>query len=295
MKYHDQYINNIEFDNFFITKYFKRIDARRMERGDRNLLPLKKVERTEYIEPESARRGKKEFQHSAFHIIKILLEIITATIFVLFDYLFTEMLMIIKRHALVEFTQEGSHKVNITVTGRGLIASLVRSAIDNFQTDEELHLVMTNEPCLPRAHKLNNHYLYKIYGIYILILFLIYYEMYFQRLRRLFCSYFYPKREKARVLYLYNKMLKRRRGLFKRTYQDVMEKIKNKEWAMEVNIFTVHIMMSHCWYIFVNCLIYPSQKLRVNYPRCCDWMRIFECTKRQCAICEELEPYRSEY
>lgn len=41
--YQRNYVNNIEFNNIFITKYFKKIDKRRFDRGHHTLLPLKKV------------------------------------------------------------------------------------------------------------------------------------------------------------------------------------------------------------------------------------------------------------
>lgn len=30
--------------------------------------------------------------------------------------------------------------------------------------------------------------------------------------------------------------------------------------------------------------------LRINYPKACDWLRIFPWARRQCLICEEIEP-----
>lgn len=41
--YHDRYLISIEYDNIYITDYFKRIDARRRRKGKYTLLPLKKV------------------------------------------------------------------------------------------------------------------------------------------------------------------------------------------------------------------------------------------------------------
>lgn len=41
--YHDRYLTQIEFDNMYITKYFKLIDERRRNRDVLALLPLKKV------------------------------------------------------------------------------------------------------------------------------------------------------------------------------------------------------------------------------------------------------------
>ncbi|KAJ8978448.1 hypothetical protein NQ317_017651 [Molorchus minor] len=41
-KYHDKYLRDIEFDNIYITKYFRKIDARRKVNDKPTVLPLKK-------------------------------------------------------------------------------------------------------------------------------------------------------------------------------------------------------------------------------------------------------------
>lgn len=49
-KYHDDYLSNIDFDNVYVTKYFKKIDARRHKEDKTTLLPLKKVKIiTDYV------------------------------------------------------------------------------------------------------------------------------------------------------------------------------------------------------------------------------------------------------
>lgn len=79
----------------------------------------------------------------------------------------------------------------------------------------------------------------KIYGMYLIVLTLVYNETYIQRLRRYIASYFYPKREKERILYLYNKLLKKRRGLFKILSANIKEQIEIGNLEHNFNIMTV--------------------------------------------------------
>lgn len=58
-------------------------------------------------------------------------------------------------------------------------------------------------------------------------------------MRRIICSYFYPKREKSRVLYLYNKLLKRRRRIFKIMSQKIRDKMKINRNKPDFNLFVV--------------------------------------------------------
>ncbi|GFO28140.1 DC-STAMP domain-containing protein 1 [Plakobranchus ocellatus] len=49
--YNGKYLTDVGFDNIYITRYFKHIDARRRAQGKKTLLPLKKFERRDIIDP----------------------------------------------------------------------------------------------------------------------------------------------------------------------------------------------------------------------------------------------------
>jgi len=61
-EYHDKYLSDIQFDNVYVTQYFRKIDARRHKAGHHTLLPLKKVERATLLDPYGSRPGSEERQ-----------------------------------------------------------------------------------------------------------------------------------------------------------------------------------------------------------------------------------------
>lgn len=103
--YHDKYLNEIEHDNVYVTSYFRKIDARRKARGSLTLLPLKKIERSKFVDPYSLRPSKIERVHMIGQTVKLILEMISVTTFILLDRLFFEMLDLVRRHAYMEYTQ----------------------------------------------------------------------------------------------------------------------------------------------------------------------------------------------
>lgn len=214
-KYHDRYLRDIEFDNFYITRYFRKIDARRHAQEKHALLPLKKIERAKLVDPWSLTPLVSEREQLLGQTLKLLLEMITATTFVLLDRLFYEALDLVRRHARIEYVQSGHHDLDIQVKGTGMIASLLRSVVKGFNVKKRIKMVRSNEACLPQPSLLNMYYILKIYGTYFGIWLLILLQAYTQRLRRLICAFFYRKREKKRVLFLYNETLKRRIGFFR--------------------------------------------------------------------------------
>lgn len=213
--YLDKYLQDIQFDNYYITPYFRKLDARRRKQGKHTILPLKKIEQKKLVDPCTPFPIKNENKQLIWQTAQLLLEIITATTFILFDRLFYEGLDLVKRHAKINYVQTGRHDMKLEVKGTGLIANLLRSVIKGFNIKKRIHIERSNEQCLPEPSVLSNYYILKIYGTYFVIWLLILANMYTQRFRRIICGLFYQRREKRRVLYIYNETLRRRVGFFR--------------------------------------------------------------------------------
>lgn len=214
-KYHDKYLRDIQFDNFYVTRYFRRIDARRKLEEKHTLLPLKKIERKKLADVRTWKPLKKEKEQLLSQTFKLLLEMLTATTFVLLDRLFYEALDLVRRHARIDYVQTGHHDLLLQVKGTGMIATLLRSVVKGFNVKKRIKIQRSNAACLPQPTLMSNYYFFKIYGTYFAIWILIVVQAYVLRVRRVICAYFYRKREKKRVLYLYNETLKRRIGFFR--------------------------------------------------------------------------------
>lgn len=103
--YHEKYLTDIEFDNVYVTPYFRRIDARRKARDCQTLLPLRKLERAKLVDPYRTKPSRTERANLLGQTVKLILEMVTATTFVLLDRLFYETLDVVRRHAHIEYTQ----------------------------------------------------------------------------------------------------------------------------------------------------------------------------------------------
>ncbi|XP_029042861.1 protein sneaky [Osmia bicornis bicornis] len=268
-KYHDKYLTEIEHDNIYVTPYFRRIDARRKVRGSMTLLPLKKIERKKFVDPYSWKPSSTEGFHLAGQMVKLLLELIAASVFVILDWLFFEALDLIRRHAYIEYTQAGHHDLLLEIRGTGVIASLIRSAIRGFNVKKHIKTVVTNEACLPRPMKLPTYVILKIYGTFFGTFLLIFATVYTERMRRGICSFFYRKREKRRVLYLYNETLRRRITYAKFMKAKVRTMVRTRRLEYDMDFWMA---------------------LRLKWPDRFGWLQFFACARDRCLICEEVEP-----
>jgi hypothetical protein len=121
--YLDKYLSDIQFDNVYITTYFRKIDARRRKQGKYTLLPLKKIEKKKLVDPCTPLPLKTENQQLLWQTVHLLLEMVTATTFILLDRLFYEGLDLVRRHARIDYVQTGRHDMKLEVKGTSRIDS----------------------------------------------------------------------------------------------------------------------------------------------------------------------------
>lgn len=81
------------------------------------------------VDPRSITPLKIEREEILGQTVLLLLEVIAATVLILIDRLFYEILDIICRHARIDYTQVGHHDLLLDVRGVGLIASILRKIV----------------------------------------------------------------------------------------------------------------------------------------------------------------------
>uniref|UniRef100_A0A182WAL4 Dendritic cell-specific transmembrane protein-like domain-containing protein n=1 Tax=Anopheles minimus TaxID=112268 RepID=A0A182WAL4_9DIPT len=223
VRYHNSYLWQINFNNFYITDHFRQIDARRALELHSPLMPLRAIQRSKLIDTRAGIWNKLELRHVIGSFATVLLHCLSTTVLLFMDALLYETMDIVGRHSKIEYHQQGFHGVNVTVTGTGALAELIRSTAEGFRTNERLDFRATNEQCLPRPVSLSVWTIASIYGLFGLLMLLITTEAYVQRARRLICAFFYPGREQMRIVFLYNRVLRQtqniKKSLTERTLQ----------------------------------------------------------------------------
>lgn len=166
-------------------------------------------------------------------------------------------------------TKTGHHDVTLEIHGTGVIASLLRSVVRGFNMKHRVRTIVSNEACLPQPSKLSNYVLTKMYGTYAILWLMILVTAYTQRFRRAICGFFYHRREKRRILYLYNETLRRRIGFFRFMRAKVVALTRARHLELQENFWMA---------------------LKVRWPKYFGWLAFFEFARRKCLICEEVEP-----
>ena len=267
-QYHTGYLDSFQQDNNYIDSYFRRIDARRHKQGKRTLLPLKKSEKKKAVFPWSPSLRGPEVKAIRSGTLKIVARGATYGMIVFIDFLVYHALDIIRTHSRIEMRQHGEHHIRLIVYGNGMLGRLVKKLLRRFNQKHSIDNITTNFDCLPNPTKTSLESILMMYGTLVIQWLLLILDGYSLRLRRVVASFFYPKREKKRVLFFYNSMLKKRKGFLKHMRHDIKRRAKERRISKETSI-----MMG----------------LRFSFPRLCGWITAIGLGKKKCLICEETE------
>ncbi|XP_051497202.1 E3 ubiquitin-protein ligase DCST1 [Apus apus] len=214
--YTKRYCGDICFDNLYITTYFRQIDARRRKQNKRTLLPLRRAEVSAVIFPCRLAMQSAELQNMLLELLECIPPLLLLLLACGLDYTLFTTLSVIQQHSFVQYSYHSSHHLAVHVTGMSLMAKLLRSTIGALNTSSNTQLEASNFACLPQPRGMTRQqYLGSCLPLVVLVV-LCLAQVYTYRLRRTIAAFYFPKREKKRVLYLYNKLLQQRQSFVQR-------------------------------------------------------------------------------
>ncbi|XP_063054024.1 E3 ubiquitin-protein ligase DCST1 isoform X2 [Engraulis encrasicolus] len=205
-----QYNQDIRFDNLYITTYFRQIDDRRREAGKRYLLPLKKAEQKHLIEPWSIAIHPSELKLVVVGLLQVLSLSLFAGVLLALDWLIYHIFDIIQKHSFTEYSLTSEQHIDIDVGGDSIIANLLRKTIGAFNSSASVDMQTSNQHCLPQPQALSwDQYLWSVAPLVVMAI-MCCVQVYTNRLRRVIAAFYFTKREKKRILFLYNMHIKKR-------------------------------------------------------------------------------------
>ena len=238
-RYNKNYLNDITFDNCYITQYFRHVDARRYKAEKKTVLPIKKLEEVQLVYPTE--RRLLNFQKNEIRYGILLCTIMTSfTIFIIIaNYFITDFNRSVRKHGRIIHVQRGEHKIFFQVKGKGFIANLLRKVLKDIHIEETVDKETDTQICMPEEFSLENKELF-LFAIYFILLYImVYSEAYIQRLNRVVCEYFYRRWEKQRILWLYNRTLKNRKLYTKNLIKRAIMRSKGFELEPDTSLIAI--------------------------------------------------------
>ncbi|XP_045839254.1 E3 ubiquitin-protein ligase DCST1 [Meles meles] len=208
--YMDSYNRDIRFDNIYISTYFCQIDERRKQLGKRTLLPLRKAEEKTVIFPRTPSVQASEARNLVRELVDTVPPLLLLLLLCGLDWALYSVFDTIRRHSFLQYSFRSSHKLEVKVGGRSMLARLLRKTIGALNTSSETVMESNNMPCLPQPLSLDAWAYVRAALPIGLLLCLCLLQAFAYRLRRVIAAFYFPKREKKRVLFLYNELLRKR-------------------------------------------------------------------------------------
>ncbi|PWA28231.1 hypothetical protein CCH79_00018581 [Gambusia affinis] len=210
--------------------------------GKQSLLPLRKSERKRFIAPMSPKINSEELTqvvtgtaaasitaetarchhpHPHHQLVlfvclqasggfQVLAISLLAVLLLAIDFSLFHVLDIISRHTFTEFNITSSHHINISVGGDTMMARLLRTTISGFNSSSQTNVQSDNRACMSPPSRLPFEVYVKCVGGVLVVALFSCVQVYTNRLRHVIAAFYNPKREKKRVLFLYNLQLHRR-------------------------------------------------------------------------------------
>ncbi|NWI86188.1 DCST1 ligase, partial [Pitta sordida] len=180
----------------------------------RTLLPLLRDEISGFVFPCRLTLQRPELKHMVVDLLKCIPLLVFLLLVCGLDHLIFSVLSIIQNYSFVQYSYQTSHHMTVNVMGTSLMAQLLRRTIGALNSSFENQVETSNLVCLPKPRGMTREqYLSTCLPLVALAL-LCLAQVYPLRLRRAIAAFFFPKREKTRVLFLYNKLLRQRENFF---------------------------------------------------------------------------------
>ncbi|XP_069392842.1 E3 ubiquitin-protein ligase DCST1 isoform X2 [Paralichthys olivaceus] len=206
-RYLRQYRRDVHFDNVYITTYFRQIDTRRRRAGKCFLLPLRKSEKKKFIDPLSLRIHPDEFQEVMSGVFQLLSVSLLCVVLLTVDFSVVHALDIVSRHTSTQFNLTSRHQVDIRVGGASMMACLLRKTVSAFNSSSDFHIHTDNLRCVSPPSPLSAGVYVSCVCCVLLVALFTCLQVYTNRLRRVIAAFYHSKKEKKRVLYVYNLQL----------------------------------------------------------------------------------------
>ncbi|XP_004403107.1 PREDICTED: DC-STAMP domain-containing protein 1 [Odobenus rosmarus divergens] len=208
--YADSYNGDIRFDNIYISTYFCQIDERRRKLGKRTLLPLRKAERKTVIFPCNPSVQASEMRNVVRELAEMLPVLLLLLLLCGLDRALYSAFDTIRHHSFLQYSFRSSHKLEVKVGGDSMLARLLRKTIGALNTSSGTVVQSNNMACLPQPVSLDARAYVRAALPISLLLCLCLLQAFAYRLRRVIAAFYFPKREKKRILFLYNELLRKR-------------------------------------------------------------------------------------
>ncbi|OCT75514.1 E3 ubiquitin-protein ligase DCST1 [Xenopus laevis] len=296
-----KYNRNIFHDNNYITTYFRLIDCRRRRRNLRHLLPLRRGEYVDFIFPFKMKLQGEERDQAAKTLYSCMVCIAVYLMAFFVAYIFGETMNMMDEYGIITYSYSSRHKLEFLIEGKGFLPNILRATLGKLNTSSNVEYNFDNSICVPKAQPFTSKQVCGIvFGIAFMLLAPVL-QAYVNRLPRAIGAIFFPKREKGRILHLYNKNLIKRAAYTKLKRKQVMLNAKRAGFLMSSFVGTLYRQFKFLRRFLVRrCMVCNAKQTRDSYECQTEGCYVIYCRqcwkdmRRYCYACMPVDHYVSD-
>ncbi|KAF7708515.1 hypothetical protein HF521_017572 [Silurus meridionalis] len=226
--YKRHYLHVDDFDNFYITDKFVKMDCKFSRQGKPAVLPLTEKEALTYITPYCLRLTAREKRGIMTGMLSTLKHLIMGCVMIVVDLIVYWGFDILHYYAKEEIVAKAPVVVDIQVNGSGYAADIFKDILASFDMLQKENITILSKKCLMEPLE-PDYSIYLFIGfLYGFAFFLVVAGSYAKRLQRFVCAHYHPRREKVRILRLHSRILSQRGSLRKALLQVVAREKENR-------------------------------------------------------------------
>jgi hypothetical protein len=238
------YMARDTYDNVYITENFKALDQKRAEVAGDTLFPLKRCELNYLIDCTSSDLSPPEDGLFRIGLCVLILHLLISFTCYMFDYILYWVLALIERHSSPRFDVTGREALEQVVDGEGIIVELLDVFLQGFHPGTLYGFSADTNQCLPKPVAPSVIHLLVIFLMYFVLILTILLKAYLLRFRDKLTGFFFPERQKARIVHLYNVLLNQRTR-FPRMLQQ-RARIRHRERLLGAQISLLPRLAARC-------------------------------------------------
>ncbi|XP_040508554.2 DC-STAMP domain-containing protein 2 isoform X1 [Gallus gallus] len=213
LRYRYRYLRDDTFDNVYITGRFVQMDAQRAQVGRPTVLPLSIRESSRYIHPGMPWLSQQERQRYGLELTGFLRYVLLGLSLVLADYSLFWLLDLVRHQMQGEIVARAPAVLAVSVEGSGYTSDIYRDVVSSFDVLQRGNVSVLSQRCLVQPVEPDYGTYISMGILYGICFFIALCGSHVARLRRVVCAAYYPTREQERTVFLYNRILARRKGL----------------------------------------------------------------------------------
>lgn len=201
------------YDNTYIDRRMAWLDQKRMEVAGECVLPLRRYERRFLVDTTAGELSAPETGLYRAGVCVVALGLVIAFTCYAFDYVLYWVLSLVERNGRYDIDITAGDALDLVVTGDGIIAELLNIFLKGFHPGRWTAFQSDSNVCLPSPSAPSAVNLVAVVLLNLFFLVIVLVKAYVFRLRHRLTGFFYPEREKARLVHLYGVIVGQRRRL----------------------------------------------------------------------------------